>query len=267
MRTIRTHETTGLIADVLESIRRSDLIWSLAYFKIATKTRNALLGVLWNVLGFALFVFGIALLWGVVFKLDREDFVPYVALGYLVFQMITGTMLDSSRAISDGGNFALQNRIPLTMLPFVYVAKQCLTALFALPTIALALLLYPPDLSAELLLLVPGFILCVFTFSGLAVILAIICVYIADLAELLSAVMRFMFFLTPIIWVAEDRSGLDMVLMLNPLHHAINVVRGPVLELSGVAFSFGYMLALFVTSWTFAFVLYHRLSRGLLLRV
>ena len=267
MRPVPAHTPMNLFSDVLESLRRGDLILSLAYLKIAARTRNAALGVFWNVVGFAFFVFGIAILWTVVFDLNKATFLPYVALGYFTFQMANLMMLDAARSISDGGNFALQNRIPLTLLPLVSVTKHCVIALFALPTVLLALALYPETLSPRALLAIPGLLVCILTFAGISISLSIVCVYVADLAELLSSVMRFMFFLTPVIWIAEERSALRPVLLANPLHHAINIVRGPVLGSAEVSLSFAIMAVWLVASWLIAAILYARLARGVMLRI
>ena len=267
MQPVPSHAPMSLLKDASESLSRSDLIVSLAYLKIASRTRNAVLGGFWNVAGFGLFVFGIALLWSTVFDMDREGFVPYVALGYFIFQLANLMMLDGSRSIMDGGNFALQNRIPITLLPFVAVAKQCINAVYALPTVLLALLLYSDSLPVSAWLAIPGFIVCVLTFSGIATVLAILCVFVSDLAELLSSVMRFMFFLTPVMWLVEERSGLHVILLANPLHHAINIVRGPVLGMPEVGLSFAFMFALMIASWGIAAILYQLCSRGVMLRV
>ncbi len=267
MRPVPAHTSLNLLSDLLESLRRGDLIFSLAYLKIAARTRNTALGVFWNIVGFAFFVFGIAMLWTTVFKLDKGSFLPYVALGYFTFQLANLMMIDAARSISDGGNFALQNRIPLTLLPLVSVAKHCVIALFALPTVMLALVLYPETLSAQALFAIPGLLICILTFAGISISLAIVCVYVADLAEILSSIMRFMFFVTPVIWIAEERSALRPLLLANPLHHAINIVRGPVLGSAEVSLSFAVMAVWLVASWLIAAILYSRLARGVMLRI
>lgn len=267
MHLIASDHGINLFSDLRETAQRWELLRTLSVHRALSRLRGTFLGHIWQALSFAVFTFGVALLWIAVFKIESQNFLSHVALGLFIFWYVSGAILESTRSITTNAGLALQNRLPMAFFPMLSVGKHTLIAAYAIPTVFLAMFLDMPEISISALWAIPGLVLCVLLTAGASILVSYVCVYIQDLAELLSAVMRFMFFLTPVIWMAEDRLGLAVILIVNPLHHAINVVRGPVLSDSGVLFSFIVMIGLNIFCWAGAWLAYRQFGRKVLLRV
>ncbi|MEM7327817.1 MAG: ABC transporter permease [Pseudomonadota bacterium] len=267
MHLIASDSGINLFSDLRETVNRWELLRTLSVHRALSRLRGTFLGHVWQALSFAVFTFGVSLLWIAVFKIESQHFLPHVALGLFIFWYVSGAIIESTRSITTNAGLALQNRLPMAFFPMLAVGKHTLIAAYSIPTVVIAMAMDMPQLTNAAFLAIPGLLLCLLLTSGASILVSYICVYIQDLAELLSAIMRFMFFLTPVIWMAEDRLGLSVILIVNPLHHAINVVRGPILSDSGVLFSFAVMIGLNIVCWSGAWLAYRRFGRKVLLRI
>lgn len=261
------HRHRMLLSDIKDTIHRRDLVIQLGCSKPVLGLRSTMIGPLWIMLSFGVFVGGLGLLWSRVLNSPVSTLVPHVALGMIVFVFLTGSVIDGARAITSGGRIALQNRLPIVLLASAAVVKQMTIAAYSVPVVILALILFPPAVDLGALASFAGVALVTAFAAGCALLLSLICVYARDLTELLTASMRFMFFLTPVIWIVEDRPSLRPVVVLNPFHHAINVVRGPITGSSGVPESFWAILGLTVFVWATAWLVYQRTAHAVLLRI
>lgn len=267
MRVIATNPGIDLFTDLRETANRAELLRTLSAHRALSRLRGTFLGHVWQALSFAVFTFGVSFLWVAVFKIESQYFLPHVAIGLFVFWYLSGAIIESTRSISNNSSLALQNRLPMAFFPMLAVGKHSLIAAYALPTVAIAMIIDTPPITPMALLAIPGLFLCILLTIGASILVSYLCVFVLDLAELLSAIMRFMFFLTPVIWMAEDRQGLAPILLANPLHHAINVVRGPILLDQGLLTSFGTMLVLNVVCWVGSWYAMRRFGRKVLLRI
>lgn len=253
--------------DLLETLHRRDLVLQLGATKPILGLRSTFLGPFWIMASFGVFVAGLGLLWSRVLATPIATFLPHVAIGLLVFVFLTGCVIDGARAITSGGRLALQNRLPIMVLAAAAVAKQLTIALYSSPVVITVLLLYPPNWSAVAALALPGTLLMLLFASGSALALSMVCVYVRDLTELLAAIMRFMFFLTPVIWLLDERPNLKPIAMVNPFHHAIHIIRAPVMGGEDILTSFAVMATLTLVIWAVAWQLYARTADQILLRV
>jgi len=242
--------------DFTDVWRQRELCTSLAYQRSTSRFSRTFLGPIWIVLSFVLTTYGIALLWSQIVGRPFAVFFPYVTLGFYVWNFIIGSMTEGARALLDNKGLALQTRTPMVMYPVVAVMKQGVNALYNLPYATLVAVLYaPPEWSV--LLFIPGVLLLIVVMVGAAVTLSIWCAYVPDLAELIGASLRFIFFFTPIIWMPIQRAYFEAVWMFNPFYHLLNIVRGPLLQQEHILGSFAGAGVACVAAWVAAVVSYY----------
>jgi ABC-type polysaccharide/polyol phosphate export permease len=128
--------------------------------------------------------------------------------------------------------------------------------------VALVVLQRPLTLGA--LWAIPGLIVILYTSVWVILLLGLITARLRDLQHIVSTVMRFAFFATPVIWVASDLGSRAIIANYNPLTHFIAVVRDPILD--GQVASVHWFIVLWITGiGTFAtFFLFARFRRSLI---
>ena len=83
------------------------------------------------------------------------------------------------------------------------------------------------------LLLVPlAFLLLLVNSYWVGILLGALCARFRDIPQIISSFVQVAFFLTPVLWKAESLGGYRWIVNVNPLYHAIECIRAPLLGIS-----------------------------------
>ena len=260
-RTAADAGVSQLSYDLYQSFKARGFWLYSAWVEVLLGYRSTILGPLWSVIGTAFFIFII----GAVFKTmmgARGDFyVVHLAVGYVLWQYMSKTLTQSTRFFQSNSSSILDGIASYTdvvlkesLKNFISLIHNCLVILIAFIYVGL----YPSFLSVVLLITVPLVLAVVFFMS---VALAILGARYSDLVEMIRAVMRLMFFITPILWVpGEGTKGLlfDAILYFNPFYYLIEVIRGPLVYGKMPYFEIAVVGAALSLAWLVASVLYAR---------
>lgn len=247
----------ALFEDLAATWRMRELCFLLAFQRSTSRLRRTFLGPAWIILSFVIMTLGLAWFWAEIVGRPFELYFPWVTLGFYFWNFVTGAITEGARALQDSRGLVLQTQTPLAMYPVVAVLKQGVAALYNLPYVVGVLVLYAPMPDVAALLVIPGIFLVTIVASAAALMLAVWCAYVPDLVELIAASMRFLFFLTPIIWMPAQRASIESLIQWNPLYHMINVVRGPLLQTEGVLVSMSVCAVIGVAAWIAAGTSYY----------
>jgi len=232
------------IADIRAGMARHALVLYIGWDAIRESHQRTLFGPLWRTLSVATFVLGVGLLFGQILQIRAVAFLPYLATGYLAWLLIVGTISEASGTFLRQKNLILSSNIPYSVYVFENVARNLISFLFGVPVVAGTLLWYgAPGLGMVLMSIAGLLIIAVNGFSA-SIFLGIVSLRYRDVRETIRAIMRFVFFLTPIIWQPEMLSGRAYLAQLNPFTHFIALVRDPLLGTSPSLVSWAVCLAI-----------------------
>jgi lipopolysaccharide transport system permease protein len=243
------------------------LILEVAFQKTIARYRNFVLGPVWIILGFSLFVFGLSALWARLQHLPFETFLTYVSVGLLAWNIVLGVLADGCRSLTENRNLIHQSRAPLLIYPLVTVLKHVFIAGHNALVVIPVVIIFGPPLESQLLWLVLGFITLLIFSTSVCVALSIIGTYLPDLAEVITSLLRFAFFFTPIFWMPDLRPEMKLVWLLNPFYYAVESIRGPLLHTSDPTFIIPVLAILAAISSLLAMVVFAGGSRGARTRV
>jgi len=219
------------------------------------------------VLGFSLFVFGLAALWSALQDLQFSVFLPYVAVGLLSWNVVLGVLADGCRSLTENRNLIHQSKAPLLVYPLVTLLRHIFLAAHNLLIVVPVLLIFSPPQDLQILWVIPGLICLLMFCLSVCVTLSVVGAYFPDLSEIISSVLRFTFFVTPIFWMPAARLEMHLVWLLNPFYYAVEAVRGPLLHTSDPAFVVPVLAALTLVSCVVAMVTFSGWARGARTRV
>jgi len=232
-----------------------------AWVEVLLGYRSTILGPLWSVIGTAFFVFVIGAVFRTMMGAQGEFYVVHLAVGYVLWQYISKTITQSSRFFQSNSSSILDGIASYTdvvlkesLKNFINLVHNCLVVLIAFIYVGL----YPSFLSIVLFITVPLVFAVVFFMS---VALAILGARYSDLVEMIRAVMRLMFFITPILWVPGESSRgplVDAILYFNPFYYLIEVIRGPLVYGKMPYFELAVVGAALPLGWLVASLLYAR---------
>lgn len=255
---------SSLWRDLVASFRNPEF-WALSsWLDIMVRNRQSRLGVFWLLVPPMVYIWGLGGFFAAMMGAKFSSFVGYVALGYVVFRVISTIITESSGAFLSSASFILDGHIRLTDFILRVVAKALFYFLVSLPVVAISMYISPDwhwqalPLSLLAFLWMMGITLCV------GVVFAIIGARLPDLGQLVNNIFMFAFLLTPIIWHSDTMPPESMrgqLVRFNPLFHMVEVVRAPLLGAPVPAHSYLYLGVLTVVAAIAATLTYRLFSR------
>lgn len=247
--------------DLAASGGKLGLALTLAWQDILARYRGSVLGPFWITLSMALMVAGIGLLYARLFAVSLDAFMPFVAMGIVFFGLINGTINDGCSAFIQASGILSQTALPM----FTFIWRTVLRNLIALAHHAViivgVLALYGYWRSADVVAALAGLVLVTLNIGWLALAAAIASARFRDVPQIVTSVMQFAMFLTPVFWLPDRFPDRHAVLAFNPFHHMLQVVRAPLMGQNVDPLSYAVLIGMAVAGWAIAFSLFARTRR------
>jgi ABC-2 type transport system permease protein len=254
----------SLFRDLWQSLRHPEFWAYSSWLEIVVRYRRTSIGLLWLFLAFGLFVLIMGWKYSYLMGRDPYEFVPYLAVGYMLWRFMVQIMGDSVSSLRHYRSYIMDGRVRLTDYMLKSMAKALFYFLFAAVIVALVIA-WSPKVGfagyASLLLTFPLLILNMFWINVCASLLG---ARFPDMQEILGTVLMAAFLLTPIIWDVSrlpPDSTRGALARLNPAFHMIEVVRAPVLGQAPEPVSILVVAGMIVFGWVLAALMYRRYAR------
>jgi ABC-type polysaccharide/polyol phosphate export permease len=216
------------VSDIIESFRRVGLWYRLGWHDFISEYRRSLIGPLWATLIMAIWVAGLGFVFGALLNSTESDFLAYIALGVAFWNYISN-MLSSTGVFTRNANLILVVNNPL----YTYVLRSIVENLARLGFQLLVFVAVLPfskiDYSPVMVLVIPGMVLFVLNSLWVVPLMGVLGARFSDFGHIVSSLVRFLFFTTPVFWRADDLKTRAQFATLNPLTHFLEIVRAPLL--------------------------------------
>jgi len=253
--------------------RYRGLIQSLVARELKARYRGSVLGFFWSFINplLLLLVYSFVFTYVMVGSQDPR-ITPYplfMFCGILPWTWFASSLNESAGVLISGGNLIKKVLFPAEVLPIVTVLSNMVHFLFGLVVLAGFLVYYHRPLYASELVLFPVvvFVQLILT-TGFALLLSALTVHFRDIRDILSNLLTFWFFATPIIYpyfLFEDPLKPPMwqakVLKLNPFTH-LAITYQEILFFKGPVGHFKWLLllgAISIVFFLFAYAVFDRL--------
>ena len=214
-----------MLSNLLKLFRYRGLIQTLVVRDLKARYRGSVLGFFWSffnplmLLMIYTFVFTKVLVG--VHPPEMEPYALFMFCGILPWTWFSASLLESSNTLIAGGNLIKKVMFPAEVLPIVTVLANMVHFFLGLVILGLFLIYYQRPLDGVELLWFPVIVLVQLVLTvGLALFLSALTVHFRDLKDLLSNLVQFWFFATPIIYpMLTIPAGMRWWLNLNPMTH------------------------------------------------
>lgn len=276
------------IGDIRDGVRATELWSHLGWQDIRQRYRRSVLGPFWITISQAVIALGLGLLYGVLFGLPFETFLPYVATGLIVWTFMNNCIIEGMDSFISNEGLIKHLPAPLfvyalrtvwrqlimfghNMIVYLVILVIFFSALhgeYSLVGNGTCLNLTPgtnchPGVGWGMLLAIPGLLLVIVNAGWVCILLGIVSTRFRDLPQLVGSITQLMFYMTPIVWpidqvtqVGGRREGLrDIVMPLinsNPFYHFEQIVRGPLLGQTVFPLNWIAAVGMAVVGWALA---------------
>lgn len=255
---------TILFEDLAGGLKLGPVWRAFAWDETQQRYQRSLFGLSWIVISYAFFVACISLFFGGFSSSGSKFFIQYVALGYATYHFLVGNIVDGCQVFTSSGSWIKSAPLPYS----IYVYKSIFRSLlpFSLHMVfAFAVMIavgWTPTPGA--LLAIPAVAIFVVNAVALQYLLGLVAARFRAVNHLVTTVTRILIFVTPIMWVREERRGVTAILAdLNPATHFVEIFRNPLLGLPVRPLSWGLVLLFTALVWIAAAVAASRMRRRL----
>ncbi|WP_093081398.1 ABC transporter permease [Pseudonocardia oroxyli] len=221
--------------DLSAGWRQRQLWGHLGWQDIKQRYRRSVLGPLWISISMGVIALGLGILYSLLFQTDIKTFLPHVAVGLLIWNFISGCILEGSEVFIANEGLIKFLPAPLSLHVYRLVWRQTLFFLHNLVIWAILMIVFPHPLGWSLLLAIPGFALLAINGGWISILSGILATRFRDIPPIIASVVQLAFYMTPIVWSVDILSGNAAVreraqlVEINPLYHFLEIVRAPLL--------------------------------------
>jgi ABC-type polysaccharide/polyol phosphate export permease len=235
-------------------------LWvTLAHVDLRSRYRGSLLGPLWLTIATGILVVGIGLLYGGLLGQPLESYLPYIGIGIVIWTLIATTLSEAAVLFPGEGIILKQLPVPASLFVTRLIYRNILIFGHNLIIVLLLVIIYPPEIGYSIFFIPIGLFVLLVNLWWVSMILSIIGTRYRDIPPIIQSVLQILFFLTPVLWRAEDLPNRAIFVVSNPFYHLIEIVRAPIIPGTIPWTSFyicvfagitGSVLALYALRWS-----------------
>ena len=214
-----------MIDNLRKLMRYRGLIQSLVARDLKARYRGSFLGFFWSFVNPLMLLLIYSFVFATILQNRTEGIQPYAVFmftGLLPWTWFQSSMNEATGSLISGGNLIKKVLFPAEVLPIVTILANMAHFMLGLPILIIFMIYYgvTPDwieLPWFLVVLVVQFI---FT-TALALLLSALAVHFRDVKDLVSNLLTFWFFTTPIIYSYQQYLEYKKYFDLNPFTHLV----------------------------------------------
>ena len=201
----------------------------MAVQDIRLRYRRSMIGPWWVTISTGVMVMMLGFLWSHIFGSDLENYLPFFAVGFVVWGWMSGQLIDAAEGFFQFQWTIKQVSLPLPIFILRLNVRQCIILLHNSIIIAAVLLLIGRGLSLMSLVAIPNLILIQLNLTLLSIVITIFCTRYQDMTQVVNVGTQIVFFFTPILWQVETLKSRTYLAEMNPVYHWVEMIRAPLL--------------------------------------
>jgi ABC-type polysaccharide/polyol phosphate export permease len=223
--------TRAAAGDVAEGIRRWRSWTYLAIEQVKNQYRRTVIGPWWLTLQTAAYVFGLAILFGAIFQQPLDEFVPYVAAGFIGFTLLAGLTRQGADVFVANASTLTSTRQPLSVLVFRGAMVELLQFGHTMVIIGAFVAVGMVPLSLKLLLVVPAVLIILLNGLAVGLWLGPTVARFRDVGPFITSILQVMMFFTPVFWRVDEihPDSRNALVGWNPFAYLLELFRDPLL--------------------------------------
>jgi len=221
----------GALKDLLDGARAYPIWGRLGWQDIRQRYRRSLLGPFWITISAAAMIGGIGLLYSQLLHQETEQYVPFLAVGLLVWFLIAALMNEACVAFVSAEPFIKQVKLPLTVHVWRLVWRNLLIFGHNILILVPVFIYYHRSVDIGALLALAGVLLIALNGFMLGIALGLVCARFRDVPPIVANLVQLAFFLTPVMFQTQALGRQEWIAQVNPFFHFLQIVRAPLLGL------------------------------------
>jgi ABC-type polysaccharide/polyol phosphate export permease len=238
---------TATLRDISEAARLYPLWTALGSLEIKQRYRRSIFGPFWITVNIAAMIFGIGYIYANIFNSIRSSYIPFLAVGIVVWNFIISSLTEGSNCLIQAGPVIRNVTISKYIHVFHSLWRNLIIFFHNIIIMIPVYFIYKSFPGIGILGAIPGLILLVLFLLTSSLLIAVIGARFRDVPPAVASVLQVAFFATPIIWEPSSLGSHHWVIVLNPFFHLVECVREPLLNgtIPLLSFAIAFCLTMF----------------------
>ncbi len=205
-------------------------LWAmLGWSDIRQRYRRSTLGPFWITLSTGIFILALGLIYGRLLRMETATFLPYFAVGYIIWTFVSSATIDACNAFLEGERIIKQIKRPFSVFVLRVVWRNFAVFLHTAIVFLPILIFFHVDTGFTALLAIPAFALLLLNQVWVGLVVAILNTRFRDVLQMVTTAVQILFFSTPIMYPVDALGDAAILAHINPVHHFVEIVRAPLL--------------------------------------
>ena len=246
------------LADLKRTLKHWPIVRFMAVSDLRARYKRSVLGPFWLTLSTAAGSAGLGFLWSELMKMEAKAFVPTLTAGLILWQFISGVIVESTTLFSRQASIIRNMNLPLSIHPAQLLFRHLINLAHNIPVFVVVALVLGLPFTATSWLAIPGLLLVSMNMLWVALLFSILGARYRDLEYLISAAMPLLMFISPVFYRPDYLPFSADIIWMNPFSHFIELVRYPLLGSVPPAFVIQTNIALLIGGWSLTLWLFNK---------
>ena len=199
----------------------------LAIYDIKMRYSRSILGPFWVTITLAVTIFGLAFTFGNLFKQDLSGYLIYLTVGFFCWYYISHSIIEATTIMIETKNWLLNSPEPPIIAINRVFLRNVYLSIHQVPVILIVLYIYPVGSIPNALHSAAAVFILLGTVYPIIILSSIVGARFTDTGIMITQIIQFVFFVTPIIWTKElmIERGLSAIFEYNPFFQLIELFR------------------------------------------
>ena len=244
--------------DIVDSLRNFKSWFFMARVDIRLRYRRTVIGPFWMVLTMGMSIACLGVVFKILFKQELITFLPYLSAGIICWAFITLVVGDGCTVLY--ASKEILKNVPFNFMELVLrmISRNFLTFIHNLVIFVGVALYFGVNAWGYLPLFFVGVFLYLICGTWMALLAGIICARYRDVGQLITTVLSILFLVTPVFWQKELLGSHQIIALINPFNHYLEVLRAPLLGQVPPMTSYIAVLILGLFGWLITFAVFAR---------
>jgi ABC-type polysaccharide/polyol phosphate export permease len=253
--------TRSQIHKATQDIRKSLVKWRvwnlLAWQDIKQRYRRSTVGPFWLTLSMGVQIVTMGVVVSFLFGQSFNRALPYVALGFIFWSMISGIINDGAMSFVGSSSWILQINMPFGTYVFQRIWSNVIMMAHNLVIFLVLVVVYGIyNITFVLFFLTLPLVLLALGWAPL--LLAVASTRFRDLPAIVTNSFSLLFWVTPIVYQPQQLGAKEIIVELNPLTHMLALLRDPLLGQLPSALNLFVVVLTGIVGWAIAFPFFAR---------
>lgn len=244
--------------DLAEGLGKIWMWPALALQDVKLRYRGSVLGPFWLTISTMMMVAGMGLIYSQLFNVEIRTYLPYLAVGLIVWQFLSGMISEGCEAFLREASVIQQVRIPFSIHAYRSVLRNLIVLAHNMVVIPFGIVLFALPVGWQLLAIVPALLVLAINGVWISILLGMLSARFRDVPPIVASLLQALFFLTPIIWPVSALKEWQILATANPFFAAVDVLRAPLIGQATANSSWPILLAATVIGGVVTFAVFAR---------